>query len=486
MRKHLDSGDLLALLDAGGAARDHLAVDVVRGRAGQLNVVVGKLAELSIVQTKLLLLGGHAQAQAGHEVHEEENQAGHDKGVAETRDTVGQLVAELDPVVVEPATVDLGEAVQVGNVVSSEEGGQDVTGHTANGVLGKDIQTVVNAKDKLELGGKVAHDSTDDTVDDSSPGGDETRGRGDGNEAGNGTRAEADSGPLLLQAVVEQAPGDTGDGGSQVGDQAGHDGAQVSSQGGTTVEAEPADPEEDGSEHDVGDVVGAVGQALGLVVAGALAEHERVGEGGGTGRDVDGGTTGKVETAELEGPAVGVPGPVGDGVVDDGGPDEDEDDAGQHATAVSSSTNGQSGGNGGEHALVQAEEQIGDLGAADGGLREGLDQRKVGQITNEGAAGVGERQGISPEEPLEADDCYAHHGEPDERECRLATGQARVEEADTGDHEQDQGGRGHDPGEVAAGVVDVEVGGQRVAAGVSDTGSAVVDLERTGRHVGGC
>ena len=46
---------------------------------------------------------------------------------------------------------------------------------------------------------------------------------------------------------------------------------------------------------------------------------------------MDGGAAGEVESAEDEGPAVGVPGPAGDGVVDDCGPDEDEDGDGTQA-----------------------------------------------------------------------------------------------------------------------------------------------------------
>lgn len=51
-------------------------------------------------------------------------------------------------------------------------------------------------------------------------------------------------------------------------------------------------------------------------------------------------TAGEVQAAELVGPAVCVPSPIGDWVVDDGGPDEDEDECGEHATPVSCGTDG--------------------------------------------------------------------------------------------------------------------------------------------------
>lgn len=93
----------------------------------------------------------------------------------------------------------------------------------------------------------------------------------------------------------------------------------------------------------MGDIVGAIGQAVDLVIAVALAEHERVGEGGGSGTDVHGRAARKVETAHLEGPTIAVPGPVGDGIVDDGSPDEHEDQGGKHTAAISTRANSERG-----------------------------------------------------------------------------------------------------------------------------------------------
>lgn len=280
-----------------GLGGEGLAGADVAGVALELDVVVGELAELAVVEANVLLLGGDAQAEAGHQVHQEQDQARHDERVGEAGDRVGELVAELDPVVVDPAAGDDGEAVEVGDVVTTKllifvhfvleggrslrgkEGSADVASNTTNSVDGKDIESVVDANQELELGGDVAYNTTDDAENDGSPGGNVTRAGSDGNETGNGTGAEADSGPLLLQAVVEKAPGDTTDRGGNVGDDAGHDGAQVSSEGRAAVEAEPANPQEHGSEDDVGHVVRSVRETGGLGVASSLAEHERVGEG---------------------------------------------------------------------------------------------------------------------------------------------------------------------------------------------------------------
>lgn len=224
----------------------------------------------------------------------------------------------------------------------SEDAGADVTDHAADAVDGEDIESIVNTDEELELGSEVADDAANDAHDEGAPGGDEAGAGGDDDEAGDGTGAEANGGPLALEAEIEEDPGETAHRGGQVGVEAGDDGADVHGEGGAAVEAEPADPEEDGADDDVGDVVRPPGHAGVVAVAGALAEHEGVGEGGGAGGDVDGAAAGEVEGAQLVEPAVGVPGPVGDGVVDDGGPDEEEDERGKDATAVSDGADGQS------------------------------------------------------------------------------------------------------------------------------------------------
>jgi hypothetical protein len=55
------------------------------------------------------------------------------------------LVAELDPVVVEPASGDLGEAIKMCYIVSSEECGEDVSDKTTDGVFSEDIKSIINA-----------------------------------------------------------------------------------------------------------------------------------------------------------------------------------------------------------------------------------------------------------------------------------------------------------------------------------------------------
>lgn len=180
----------------------------------------------------------------------------------------------------------------------------------------EDVQSIVNTEPELQLGGKVAGDSTDNAENDGAPWGDKARGWRDSNETGDSTTAETNSAPLLLQTVIQQAPGESAHTSSNVSNNAGHHGTQVCTESTAAVEAEPTNPEEDCTEHDVSDIMRAVWKAVNLVVSCALAEHQGVGESGSAGGNVDGRTAGKVEATELEGPAVGIPRPVGNRIVD--------------------------------------------------------------------------------------------------------------------------------------------------------------------------
>jgi hypothetical protein len=57
---------------------------------------------------------------------------------------------------------------------------------------------------------------------------------------------------------------------------------------------------------------------------------------------VDRTAAGKIVAGEVEEPAIGVPSPVGDGIVDDGRPEEHENNSGEDTTSVCHSTNGKS------------------------------------------------------------------------------------------------------------------------------------------------
>lgn len=89
--------------------------------SGQLDIVVGKLAELTVIETELLLFGRDAQRQAGDEVHEEQEDAREDKGPAKGGTGAGDLIAELDPVAVNPTDGVVLAAVEVSDGFAREE-----------------------------------------------------------------------------------------------------------------------------------------------------------------------------------------------------------------------------------------------------------------------------------------------------------------------------------------------------------------------------
>lgn len=92
------------------------AANEVGDVAGDLDVVVGELAELGVIETEVLVIDVDTEAETGDEVHEEEDQAGQDERPDETGDGTSKLVAELDVVVLDPATIDDQGTIERSNV----------------------------------------------------------------------------------------------------------------------------------------------------------------------------------------------------------------------------------------------------------------------------------------------------------------------------------------------------------------------------------
>lgn len=222
-----------------------------------LDVVVGELAVLVVVHAEKLGLLRGAKLEAGDEVDDLGDRGGHDEGVGAGGDDGGDLPAENDEVAIEETALGTGvDTIETDDGIGGEESVEDETDDTADTVLSEDIEGIVNADEELDLGSEVAGDASDDTEEDAGPGVDETRGGSGSDETRDGTGAPADHGPLLSQAVIEETPGHGGEHGSEARVPGGHDGAEVGTEGGTTVESEPTEPEEDCAESDEGDVVG--------------------------------------------------------------------------------------------------------------------------------------------------------------------------------------------------------------------------------------
>ena len=122
--------------------RVRVVVVIMRPAITQIDpdIVVRELAHLRVVDAEDLGLLGRAQAHAGDEVEEPEDDGGHDEGVGHARDRVCDLVAELDVVVVEPAAGDGRAAVEARDAGLGEEACEDVADEPADGVRGEDLR----------------------------------------------------------------------------------------------------------------------------------------------------------------------------------------------------------------------------------------------------------------------------------------------------------------------------------------------------------
>lgn len=128
---------------------------VVEDLAGELDVVIGELANLGIVDAEYLRLLVGTEPQAGYHVDDEQDQSRKGEGVEAAGDGVGQLVAQLDPMVVKPTACNYGRAVEPRHGLACEEGRADVAHQASDSVYGKNVQRVVDSNQKLQLGGVV-------------------------------------------------------------------------------------------------------------------------------------------------------------------------------------------------------------------------------------------------------------------------------------------------------------------------------------------
>jgi hypothetical protein len=108
--------------------RRHALIDVLVRHldfAGELNIVVSELSNFNIVDTGgFFFLGGtepESWDEASEEVESTEDDAGTKEGVGTAGEGVGELIADLDPVTVEPAARNDRVAVEMRNVVTARE-----------------------------------------------------------------------------------------------------------------------------------------------------------------------------------------------------------------------------------------------------------------------------------------------------------------------------------------------------------------------------
>ena len=90
-----------------------------------------------------------------------------------------------------------------------------------------------------------------------------------------------------------------------------------------------------------------------------------------------------VKRRQVEEPSVRVPSPGGNRAVDDRGPAEGKDQTGQDAATFEGASDQDLDGTGAEQQLVEAEDDLWDVGVAGRGCRRDVLQAEVGHVADE-------------------------------------------------------------------------------------------------------
>lgn len=153
-----------SLLDVAEATTTVLEATSKLGLGSELSihcdVVVGEFAHFGVVDTDDFALLVCSKSAARDEVHDPENDSGHNERIRNTGDRVGELVTKLNVVVIKPATGDGGKTVEAGDGGLSEEASADVADNTTDSVSGEDIEAVIVVEDELELSCPIASSAT--------------------------------------------------------------------------------------------------------------------------------------------------------------------------------------------------------------------------------------------------------------------------------------------------------------------------------------
>lgn len=103
-----------------------------------------------------------------------------------------------------------------------------------------------------------------------------------------------------------------------------------------------------------------------------------------------------------------IPRPACNWIIDNGRPNEHENDAWEHPSALCDSACGKCYCDRREHSLIYREKEVRNSIGTDRWLREDVLEAEVGEVANERTSCVRERQGIPPKEPLKTRDRRCH------------------------------------------------------------------------------
>mmetsp|Transcript_30655 Transcript_30655/g.69831 ORF Transcript_30655/g.69831 Transcript_30655/m.69831 type:complete len:433 (-) Transcript_30655:170-1468(-) len=310
-------------------------------------VVVG-LAGRVLHDVRALLLELVAEAQDVEELHGHKQDEAQAPGPQDDEDERHELDGELVPAVA-PAVEDAVAAEALLGVAEEAEG-HDAP-DAASAVHGEGVHDVVHLELLEEHRAALVDQPADEPDQHSLPALHEGAARGDGDEAGQDAVAEAAhvQAPRRDDLCAQEEDDEAAHAGGQRGVR-GHQAGEVGvgrslhAQGAAGVEAEPAEPEEEGPEHAEGDAVAVELLGLGAVPAPLPgADDDGAAEGAHAADEVDDAAAREVLVRRIgaDDGAAGMvqeahtaPAPVGDDGVDDGGHDHHVDAEAQQLGAL--------------------------------------------------------------------------------------------------------------------------------------------------------
>ena len=188
--------------------------------------------------------------------------------------------------------------------------GQNRTDDAADAVNAEGVKAVVVTEGVFQArGADVAGDTGNEADDQRTHRIDKARGGGDGDEASNRTRDDAENARFALQSPFGEHPGQTSSSRGHLRYGHGHTRGAVCGDSGAGVEAEPADPQESGTDEAQNEVMR---RESFRAVTNALAEDESANQASNACVDVHDRTAGEIKHACADEEAAGTSDPVSD------------------------------------------------------------------------------------------------------------------------------------------------------------------------------
>ena len=268
---------------------------------------------------------------------------------------------------------------------------------------GPHVEGVVEVVLLRELDARVAPRHAEDADDEGGPRLDVGGGGRDRGQTGDRADARTDEGGLAFHLPFEQEPEEERGGGGDFGIHRRDDGGAIGEKGGTSVEAEPTEPEETGTESDERNVVRVRVDVVTLELLAVGQSHDG-GQGGETGGGVHDNAAGEILDALASHPAFS-PHPVAEGEVHKVHPDDDEDDVRHESHAIGERASHESRRDDGEHALETGDEKLGNVST---GVERILEHVMRSRASDDAVLRRTEAQRVSPNDP---NDGHQAHGD---------------------------------------------------------------------------